>query len=512
MEWYLRFARTVEADETDNNRERRQRNYIVGRKVYRFPQIEGAGQSLWLRQIDTGSQTRIIPPDALEYVGLSISPNNNFIYFSTFAENRAATPLQRIPLLGGATQHVAQIESGVSVSFSPDGSQFAFTEGSSSLRESFLKIAGSDGAAPRVLIRAKDGERTIQDHKVRPAAWSPGGSEIAVAIADKTEVGMKTGILLVEPNGKAERMAVQPRFAFIHSLTWLDAESLAFVATEFDDPISQIWTFSTTTGDLRRITNDLQDYLWISASSGGDLLTVQKNAVTRLNVAPFDENVKTFKPREIVHETELNTVAFEPDGELLYTSRASGTREIWKVSPSGGDSKQITVDARVMKGFCVSPRDGSIVLSSNPQERFALWITDRDGRNFRQLTDGEDVNPQFTPDGSVVFQRGTADFPTVWRVGIEPAAEPVQLVRDHSVIPTLSPDGSQFAYYFMDFKVDGEWRIGIASVTNGELSSRLSFPTPVSERRMSWHPGNFSRPYCERRRIRGFAAASHRRR
>jgi DNA-binding winged helix-turn-helix (wHTH) protein/Tol biopolymer transport system component len=454
-----------------------------------FSQTEGVGESLWLRQIDTGSQTRIIAPDALEYVGLSISPGNNFIYFSTFGANRASTPLQRIPLLGGAPQHVGWVESGVAVSFSPDGRQFAYTEGSSSLRESYLKIAQADGADPRTLVRAKDGERTIQDHKVHPAAWSPSGSEIALAVSEKTGDGAKAGILLVDANGGVERFILRPRFEFIHSLAWLDRDNLAFVATEFDEPTSQIWTIPIASGDPRRVTNDLQDYLWISASLDGELLTVQKNADSSLNIAAIDAKDQLLRPREIVHETELLAVAIAPGGEILYTSRATGSREIWSVSRDGGDPKQITVDGNILKGIAVSPKNGSLVFSSTRTGKPGLWIAGRDGSNYRRLTEGEDVFPQFTPDGgSVVFQRGSSDFPTLWRVRAEPGSEPVQLVSSHSVVPTLSPDGSQLAYYFMDFKSDGAWRIGIASAGNGELVGKLSFPTPVSERRMSWHP------------------------
>jgi Tol biopolymer transport system component len=218
-------------------------------------------------------------------------------------------------------------------------------------------------------------------------------------------------------------------------------------------------------------------------------VTVQKNADSSLNIAAFDAKDSLLRPREIVHETELLAVAIAPGGELLYTSLATGSREIWSVSPDGGDPKQITVDGSISKGIAASPNDGSLVFSSTRTGKPGLWITGRDGSNYRRLTEGEDVFPQFTPDGgSVVFQRGSSDFPTLWRVRVEPGSEPVQLISSHSVVPTLSPDGSQLAYYFMDFKFDGAWRIGIVSAGNGELVGKLSFPTPVSERRMSWHP------------------------
>ena len=452
-----------------------------------FAQTEGNGESLWLRQVETGSQTRIIAPEPLEYVGLTISPDNNFIYFSTFGANRASTPLQRIPLLGGASQRIANIESGVSVSFSADGKHFAYTEGSSSLRESYLKIADADGSNPRIVVRAEESVRIIQDHKMRPVAWSRDGGEIALAVGERTDDGFKTGILLVDSNGVHERLILQPRFRSIHSLAWLGKNKLVFVAAE-SQLQHQIWALSTDTSELRLVTSELNDYTWLSASSAGELLTVQKNAVSSVRIAHFDEESTSLQPREILHETEVECAAFAPDGGILYTSRASGSREIWKVVP-GQDPKQITVDAHVSKGFAVSSTDGSLVFGSSRGGKPSLWIADRDGNDFRRLTEGEDVFPQFTSDGtSILFQRGSADFPTVWRVGTDGRSEPVKLINSHSLIPTVAPADDRFAFYFMDFKTDGAWRIGLSSTETGEVIGKLTFPSPVSMRRMSWHP------------------------
>ncbi len=454
-----------------------------------FAQKETVGESLWLKHLATGSRTRIVAPQKLEYVGLTVSPDNNFIYYSAFEANQADIFLHRIPLLGGAPEKIANIETGVNISFSPDGKRFAFTRAHSSANESLLNIADADGANERILVRAGGESRAFEAFKATPAAWSPNGNEIAVAFEEKNPVGKRAGILLVNPADGTERTLLAPRFRWISDLAWIDRENLAFVAAESGKGISQIWLISRTNGETRRVTNDLSTYLRLAAA-GGSLLSIQQNSVSELRITDFDENLKDFPaPREIVHETNINFAAFAADNSILYTSTASGKSEIWRVPLDGSNPAQLTTDAHVTKGFSVSPADGSIVFSASRGEgKSTLWLADGEGKNFRRLTDGDDIFPQFSPDGkSIVFQRDTKDVPTVWRVPISGGAA-VQLTDRHSLKPAVSPDGERTAFYFMDTEADGAWRIGLVSTINGEFLGKLSFPTTVNERRMRWHP------------------------
>ncbi|MBK8149472.1 MAG: hypothetical protein IPK58_15020 [Acidobacteria bacterium] len=50
-------------------------------------QKEDGGESLWLLQLETGSQTRILAPRPHEFVGLTISADSRFVYASVFTNN-----------------------------------------------------------------------------------------------------------------------------------------------------------------------------------------------------------------------------------------------------------------------------------------------------------------------------------------------------------------------------------------------------------------------------------------
>src|SRR5215831_17590430 len=83
-------------------------------------------QSLWLRNVPTGSDTQVIPPSASQYKSLAFSPDGNYIYFrkdqttAGFIDN-----LYRSPVLGGTPQTIVQhIDS--DIAFSPDGHRIAY--------------------------------------------------------------------------------------------------------------------------------------------------------------------------------------------------------------------------------------------------------------------------------------------------------------------------------------------------------------------------------------------------
>lgn len=450
-------------------------------------QKENEGESLWLKQIETGTQTRIAAPQAVEYVGLSVSPDDKYIYFSIFQDNQSGGWLRRMPLIGGATQEISGIDSGVAVSFSPDGKRFVFTESNSSIRETRLVTANADGSNPKILLRASDGQRKFPTYKANPVSWSPTNDEIACAVTEKNADGVKAGILLVNAETGNGNFLLSPRFAWIDNLVWTDAENLAFVASETDEWSSQIWTISKTTGEAKKITNDLNKYFWLSAANNS-LLSIQENSVSSLQIADFDQELKEFQKREILNETGIDYVAFGADDSIYYVSQSSGKREIWCTDKENLNPIQLTTDAQVSYGFTVSPIDNSIFFSSAREGKHSLWRADSNGGNFRRLTDDDDIAPRISFDGKqIVFQRGLYDVPSVWKMSAADN-QPSRLINNYSIKPAVSPDASKAAYYFMDDTDSGAWRIGLVLMETGEFLSKLSFPVTVNERRMVWHP------------------------
>ena len=136
---------------------------------------EGEKQSLNVRQVATGSDVQVLPPDEVVIWCLTFSPDANYIDFVRSERNNiASTFLYRMPVLGGTPRLVMQEGLDFPTSYSPDGTQFAFMRVRSAELVDVL-IANADGSKQRVLAT-----RPYLDGFSWGTAWSPDGKTIAV--------------------------------------------------------------------------------------------------------------------------------------------------------------------------------------------------------------------------------------------------------------------------------------------------------------------------------------------
>ncbi len=458
-------------------------NYAV------YARKESGGESLWLRQIGTGSQQKILEVKPVRFVGLAISPDNSLIYATTFSPTLPDPQIWRMPLLGGVVEPLANVTTGASITFSPDGKKIAYTESRSSMKETQLLTSDADGSNKRVVARAADDKRSFPNFNANPVSWSPDGAVIAVSIGERAD-GIKHGILLIDPESGSEKFVTDQRWDFIDDLSWIDNENLAFIGYTVAPWLGQVWSVSRSTGKVRQISNDLSNYSWL-ASAQGELLTVQRNPVSHVSVVDVKEKTGETHTREIFKESGMvDNVAFGADGVIIYSSTAGGKREIWRMNADGTGARPITSNANITFGLSLSQVDGSIVFCSSENGNHFLKLANSDGSSVRQITEGpDDVNPQFSDDGrSVVFQKGIYNKTvTLWKLDIVDGSQ-TQLTETYGARPVLSPDGSKIAYYFMDQEKGGIWTIGLVSAVDSSPLGKLDFPKSVSERRMRWHP------------------------
>ena len=452
-----------------------------------FARKEPGGESLWLRQIANGTQQLILTVKPVRFVGLAITPDGSSIYATTFSPTLPDPQIWQMPLTGGDVKIIDGVTTGAAVSFSPDGAKIAYTESRSSMKETQLLTSNADGTGKKVILHAADGKRSFPNFNDNPVAWSPDGKVIAAAIEQVSDT-LKSGIILVDPDSGSERYVSDRRWDVVDHLAWIDGDTLAFIAYSINPWLGQVWSVSRTTGEVRRITNDLSSYSWL-ACANGKILTVQQNSSSHIAVADIDEKAGTLARRDILTESgEVSNVNFLPDGSIVYSSNATGQHEIWKMDRDGANPKRLTSNADITFGLAVSPVDESFVFCSSENGKHMLKIADADGRNIRLLTQGpEDLNPNFTADGrSVIFQKGLNNKTvTIWRTSLDTGGQ-TQLTQTSSSKPAVSPDGSRIAFYFMDQANDGLWKVGIISSDDGSLVGKLSFPRPVTERQLRW--------------------------
>lgn len=463
-----------------------------GGKQIVFTQKEDAGEGLYLRQIETGTQTEILPPQNAEFVGLAVSPDGKFAYFSVFSKNSVVLTLSRVALTGGAPESIPDVETDVSVSFSPDGKKIAFTESQNSIKETHLKIADADGTNQRILLKTVGENRSLPTFRASPVAWSANGSEIACAVRETNESGSFYKILLVDAETGREKYLSAKSWRTIENIVWKDDENLAFIEYELNSPVKHIWQISRANGEARRLTADLNGYEWLS-SANGNLFTLQKNVFSSLHVADFAESASALQPKQIFGESGvIEDVGWSREEKILYNSWASGKNEIWQIAPDGTALRRLTADSSLTFSFAVSPADSSLVFSTLENGKTSLAATDANGQNFRRLTDGTlDVTPVFTPDGeNIIFRRGTS-LATLWSVSVKANNPPEQLTGYQATHPAISPDGKQIAFHFMDYgSQNPHWKLGLIDRESRRFLNELEFPVPVTQRETVWNPKN----------------------
>jgi DNA-binding winged helix-turn-helix (wHTH) protein/Tol biopolymer transport system component len=454
-----------------------------------FSQKEGIGESLWVRKLDSRAQRQILPPQDVEFVGLTVSPDNRFAYFSVFSKNTINLSLARIALENGTTEPLADVESDVSISFSPDGKKFAYTESWTSLKETKLKTADADGSNQKILITAKNDRRMFPVFRANPVAWSPDGETIAGVVQVINENDSSYKILLVDPETGVERYLSEKSWYYLENIVWKDAENLAFIEYEPNSPIRRIWEISRKTGETRQLTNDLNGYEWLS-SSGGNLFTLQKNVFSSIHVGEFAEATATLQSKQIFGESsKIENVAWSRAGRIFYNSWTSGKNEIWQIGADGAAPRQLTTDSNLTLSFAVSPIDDRLVFPTLENGRIRLSAADAAGQNIRQLTDGTlDIEPSFSPDGkNVLFQRGSPA--TLWGIAADGSQAPSQITGYQATSASFSPDGKRIAFHFMDYGgPNPHWKLGLIDRESRRFLNKLDFPIPIFQRKTVWHP------------------------
>lgn len=447
---------------------------------------DNEGNSLWVQQVGTASNVRVLLPIKSEFWGVMFSPDGGYIYYNLFAGDKADVDLFRVPSLGGMAQRIPNI-SAPSFTLSPDGERIAHTNSHSVSRKTYVQVSDADGSNEReVAARQQPSNFEIQGPVI---SWSPDGDTLACVVNNYAPDAHYSSIIGVGVNDGAQRSLSNERWYNVYSLQWLkDGSGLFIVASDKPSLPRQVWFLSYPSGGARKITNDLSRYGWLGvASDGQTLVTVQTNSVNSIWLGKGDQGVNDF--RELLSEIgPLSPFAWLPDGKIVYRSHADGSSTLWLMDADGSGRRQLTADAQVShRGLCASPDGKHVAFASWRGGKQNLWRADVDSGNLTRLTNGDgEAYPSCSTDGRwVVYQNGLGiGKPTLWRVSLSGGA-PEQLLETFSTKPAISHDGKRIAYFYME---DRRWRIGIIPADGGQRLQSLDLPGPVAERVMRWAP------------------------
>jgi eukaryotic-like serine/threonine-protein kinase len=438
--------------------------------------IADAGKrTLWVKQVTGDSNIQIIPPTEIQFGGLAISRDGNYIYFNKLEPERRVPSLYQMPVLGGKEKKLLT-DLSTPVAVSPDGKRLAFLRQRPASRETSLVIADADGSGAQTIATRRRPERFL-----RTPAWSPDGKIIACQI--QANGGLAFGIVAISIDDGAEKIITTHQFE-AGQITWLaDGSGLVMSASRLDPGListnEQLWQISYPGGETRRITNDLNRYGGVSLTADSNtLVTLQGDRQTNIWLVPQGQSVHA---RQITFGSGrydgLAALEWTPDGRIIYSTVMNRKRRLWLMDSDGTDANPLTPDSndRGTRDVTISP-DGKFIVYASAYDYPHLWRMNLSGGDPRQLTFGNtEVSPQISPDGEwIVYTARISDKPALMKIPIS-GGPPIGITDVHSTYPKISPDGRLIAYQYWDEQPDSPLRTQIIPFSGGAPIMSFAF-------------------------------------
>ena len=383
--------------------------------------VDAGKSSLWLRHIQTNSDTQVISPADDFYGGLAFSPDGSYIYFLK-ADEYGANDLFRVPVLGGTPQVLARDIDSHPV-FSPGGDRIAIGRiNDPDLNMYRLIVSNSDGTNERVVARGPWLDMPL------PVAWSSDGKQF---------LGIQPGIQPLYPSpptGGSSIVSFDVASGQQHSLAAFDdlLVDMAPVSVEQgflvlyrsksrDFRGQQIGFVSPSASKLWAVTRDTNDYATMTLSSDGKtLVTVQRKDDPALYLLPTASYAVNPPNQVLAQQNDISDFAWASDTEL-YVARRSG---LFRASIDGSSNVPLILDPHATVSHvasCVPGRFAAFAWAGHGDRHSAsnLWRVDADGSSPKQIVNDENydaVEPVCSPDGKLYYVQ---DQSGVFRVSAE---------------------------------------------------------------------------------------------
>ena len=405
---------------------------------------EGEKQGLNVRQVTTGSDLQILPPDDVLVYGLTFSPDANYIDFVRSEKNNPVnTFLYRIPTLGGNSHLVMQAGMDSSTSYSPDGARFAFLRVKGGEQVDLL-IADADGSNERVLAT-----RPHLDGFTSGTAWSPDGKTIAFSTVESKKSIRAVLWAVSVGDGSVREIYSTPNQ--IGRACWLPDGSglLAPIGGNIYQSLrGQLWFISFPKGQTRRLTNDLMDYQPDSLGLTQDGRTPVDVAQTRVSDLWISPAGDTTKARQVMRDDHaVGGFSWTSDVRILF---ASGDGNLSVLNSDGSGRTTLTPSDPAIGNPSACGDGRYIVYSTYREQKVGIWRMDADGSNPIRIADEPiATSPQCSPDGKWVIYVQVPSL-TLMRVTITGEKPPETIANVPAAweldVLAISPEGKRIAY------------------------------------------------------------------
>src|SRR5579872_5508945 len=411
--------------------------------------------SLWLRNVATGSDTQVVSPTA-NIPSVAFSPDGNYIYFRK-AENGIASDfnIYRTPVLGGTPKTVIHdVDS--AFTFSPDGQRMAYLRANNPDPGKYRVLSANlDGGDEKVLLI-----EPMQSGLARSMTWSPDGKRIAYPTFQPGDA--LGGINLLDVHtGKIQTVAFADKAIF--EMNWSSAGDGLFVNYQQKGPNfnrRQIGYVGLADGQLRPISRDTNSYATLSLSADGkSLATVQRKVVSNFYVLPGEGSPSADVSPIASGGEHIQFFNWVADGSLL----ASDPSQLVRMDANGNNPTQLLSDpaANILSLWPCGPY---IVFpwAFHGNNTFSIWRVNADGSHPLKLADIKfDGFPVCAANHNWVYYFN--DAKQLWRVPLDGSGKP-------EPVPGSGVAGGFLTGRGMGISPDGKTLVyGIEMVNPGDM-------------------------------------------
>jgi serine/threonine protein kinase len=459
-----------------------------------YVQDDADGQCVWVRQIASNSNVRIVEPvRGVSILAVTVTPDGGFVDFVRRVEGSLSPELWRAPFLGGPPRKIADNVWSAS-GWSADGKKMAFLTQNATQTERSVVVTDSDGSRPRVVATRKLPQRylslSFSLQSSLPPMWLPDGQSIAVL---GTDGNRSMSIVSVNVTTGAETILLPlTRLGQVYGMGIALSHDGSFILEDATEPMGpqQLLSVRVPDGKTTRLTNDLNEYA--GASVAGDLVVAARQE-TRAGLWLADESGNNARQIGQDVPSTHRSLAWAGESHVIFEADLVGGAGVWSTDVSNGTSQLLTA-----YGFQPSmSADGRTLVFTRQRNGQELWRADGDGTHATQIAGAYGNSPSVAPDGSAVFYTSAqSGLQSTWLADLH-GGSPREFAHVFSGHAEVSPDGRFVMLPSRDEKTGASETL-IMPIGGGEPVRRVTAEmTQASYESIHWTPDGQGLAYVD---------------